>query len=414
MNKRMRQFKEARKDEIPEYSLMIEKKKIKVPKWIRNTVAILIIVSAILYLPPVLFRSEDNNQREMIGTDVTAILQANDYLKNNPEADFDEDGLTNAIEAGLGTNPYRIDTDGDGITDNAEYTFTKTNPTVKNNDVLMEVISEETQKAGKSIHSPIKINNVILWPDNIKSRTYGTVVRTIGGGYRLCNFVGWALFPEGEYAYQIEDGVHKELKRNGDGAVYIKDPYVTIEAYEQPLNLLYEFTLLGYPFYLESPIVGEPLCVLLPDQAPSVARCRKLAVIDLETETSNNTTANIPNIDIVADESRFGRNQILLSDLARVRRCIEEHEVVLTSLFSPLYGESIVLVYGYTAKGNLLVADPRTQEKIGEIKIEERASRLYDEKGQQTQYEWFVFEGLGFSSSNKDRISFFSVPITEQ
>ena len=62
----------------------------------------------------------------------------------------------------------------------------------------------------------------------------------------------------------------------------------------------------------------------------------------------------------------------------------------------------------------MLVADPRTQEKIGEIKIEERASRLYDEKGQQTQYEWFVFEGLGFSSSNKDRISFFSVPITEQ
>ena len=65
------------------------------------------------------------------------------------------------------------------------------------------------------------------------------------------------------------------------------------------------------------------------------------------------------------------------------------------------------MIYGYTADGNLLAADWKTGEPIGEIRIEERASRLYDEDGKFVQYEWFIFDGLGFSSYNKDRISFF-------
>lgn len=412
MNKRMRRFRKEKIEAIPEYSLIVETKgRVKIPKWIRNVAAIIILALAILYLPPILFHSETTSQGTKLKADITAILQANDYLKNNPEADFDEDGLSNIKESELGTDPFRVDTDGDGIIDCAEYTLTKTSPVLKNDDVLIDIIQKQTQEAGKSVNSPIKINNVILWPDNIKPRTYGTAVRTIEGGYRLCNFSGWAQFSGGEYVYQVENGVHRSLKMNHNGAAYIAGPDTYIKVYEQPLELIYELTICGHPFYFNNTVLGDFLCFVLPDQAPAVLRCRKMAAGDLDPQTGADTEADIQDVEITASESRFGRNQILLTDLARVRRCIEENETVLTSLFSPINGEAIVLIYGYTAYGNLLVADPKTKEPLGELKIEVRASRLYNEEGQQIQYEWFVFDGLGFSSFNKDRISFFSVPV---
>ena len=39
----------------------------------------------------------------------------------NPSGDFDSDGLSNALEKSLGTNPCNPDTDGDGMTDGWEY-----------------------------------------------------------------------------------------------------------------------------------------------------------------------------------------------------------------------------------------------------------------------------------------------------
>jgi hypothetical protein len=38
----------------------------------------------------------------------------------SPEADVDQDGLTNAQERDLGTDPYRADTDGDDVNDGDE------------------------------------------------------------------------------------------------------------------------------------------------------------------------------------------------------------------------------------------------------------------------------------------------------
>lgn len=414
MNKRIRCLRKARKEEIPEYSLEFEtKEKPKIPKWIRNTVAITIFTVAVLYLPPIFFHNEETSSdaRASIKTDITAILQANNYLKNNPESDFDKDGLSNDEESRLGTDPFRVDTDGDGIIDYAEYTLTKTSPVLKNDDVLINIIQEQTQKAEKSVNSPIKINDVILWPNDIQSRAYGTIVRAIGGGYRLYNFSGWAQFPEGEYVYQVKNERHYALKVNSNGAAYISGPDTYIEVYEQPLEYIYELTVCGHPVYLNSVVLGDLLCFILPDQAPAILRCSKTATIDFDSNTVTDTEVEIQNVEITFPESRFSRNQILLTDLARIRKCIEENETILTSLYSPINGEAIVLVYGYTACGNLLIADPQTGESLGELKIQERASRLYDERGQQIQYEWFTFEGLGFSSFNKDRISFFSVPI---
>jgi len=48
--------------------------------------------------------------------------------------DHDSDGLTNEQEAALGTNPYKADTDGDGIPDNLEVELYNTDPTKADSD----------------------------------------------------------------------------------------------------------------------------------------------------------------------------------------------------------------------------------------------------------------------------------------
>lgn len=48
--------------------------------------------------------------------------------------DFDKDGLENRLEAELGTNPKKSDTDGDGLSDYEEYCKYRTDPTKKDSD----------------------------------------------------------------------------------------------------------------------------------------------------------------------------------------------------------------------------------------------------------------------------------------
>ncbi len=51
-----------------------------------------------------------------------------------PDADFDGDGLTNGEEKGVGTDPYNIDTDSDGLNDSAEVHIHYTNATNPDTD----------------------------------------------------------------------------------------------------------------------------------------------------------------------------------------------------------------------------------------------------------------------------------------
>lgn len=177
--------------------------------------------------------------------------------------------------------------------------------------------------------------------------------------------------------------------------------------------MLYEFSVCGIRCYFHNPVGGTILSALLPETGPALFSCRKLAAEDVEPDTRRGKETEIRSVEVKPEDSRFGRNHILLEDLARVRDSIEEDTPVLASLFSPERGEAIVEIYGYTADGSLLAAEPSSGEKLGVIAIEERASRLYDQNGEIVQYEWFLFQGLGFESGNQDRISFFSAILEE-
>ncbi|MFN3195041.1 MAG: OmpA family protein [Chlorobiota bacterium] len=59
-------------------------------------------------------------------------LKLSYYLFN--DNDHDSDGLTNEQEAALGTNPYKSDTDGDGIADNLEINLYNSDPKLADSD----------------------------------------------------------------------------------------------------------------------------------------------------------------------------------------------------------------------------------------------------------------------------------------
>lgn len=374
-------------------------------------IVVLCLVAAV-YVPPLFYHTASDNSNVPITPDVSAIKIYQTYLKDHPDADFDKDGLSNAMEAENGTDPWKCDTDWDGVTDYAELYVTETSP-VNASPVLINQIVNKDKTDGTTISTPYKIDDIIFWPDDYSSKAFGSVVRTMWG-YRFCNYKGWVRFPEKIYAYRYHDGIHYELKhRENEDAWYI-DTSDEIRLYNEPLSFVHCFQV---PFlhtvYLKDNGVGQFLTKILPSGG-GIISCYKASVMDTQPSTKDDVTASLRSPLIKKEDgSRFGQNMNTLKDLAWVRKLIEVDQCIAVSLYSANAGESIGIVYGYTKDGNLLVAD-EDLKPVGELKLTEWAMNRMHKDGTISQDSWFEFKGLGFDSSRYgDRISFFASTITD-
>ena len=343
--------------------------------------------------------------------DGSSIKMNTSAVRSRTEEDFDGDGLTNSDEEKHGTNMWDPDTDGDGAYDVYEINISETNPCKYDEAILVDLQTKLDEANGKEVTSPYKIGNVIVWPANYHSRAHGSVVETGYGAYYFCDFSGYAQFPSGTervYAYEVKDRVHTLLPYLEQENAYQVKSGTLVEVYEQPLECVVEFDLFGKPFYAPSNKVTDFLAGVLADRGFVCAI--KKARIDVEPDTAKDTVTEIrkPSYDTNNDD-RFTRNTNLLENLAYVWQMIaDEGACVSVSLYNEKYGEYIFIVYGFDARGNLLVADPATLKPMGTLAVGERAKRVVDASGSIKTRQYFVFRGFGFNSAAGDRISFFA------
>lgn len=386
----------------------VRKKLSKAARGLGTAAAVLAVLLSAIYVPPQFYKQKDDTSYNPLTADAKMIRVAQQYYKEHPDADFDGDGMTNALEDQYGTDPYRVDSDFDGISDYAEVNITKTSPTAKSDNLLDEVRKDD-KKHGYSIGTPYKIDDIILWPDSYSDKARGGVVRTLNG-YRFSFYHGWVKFPEKVYAYAYENGVHKELQHREEEDAWYVDGSYEVRCYPQPLTFANK---LRVPFsgdiFLDDGKFAKTLSNILPDKGGPLT-CQRVAEIDEDPDVSKDVKAPIvyPFVD-KADASRFENNQNTLKDYTYVIKHIDAGYCVSVSMYSSSTGESIGVIYGYTSDGSLLVADPATLKPCGKINVTEFAMRMMGKDGNIGQYTWFEWSGLGFDSLKyNDRISFVS------
>lgn len=378
----------------------------------KNSIGMLIIILTLLlafiYFPGFFMGGEKSGGGTVVTPDSTAIRLSNEALRNSQGEDFDGDGLTNEEETTAGTDPWNVDTDGDGAIDSYEVRQSDTNPLEKN-DLLEDLQTKADRENGKKVGSPYKISNVILWADDYQSKAHGSVVETTTG-YRFCGFTGYAQFSESPdgYVYKVENGVHTLLDYRKTENVWRIDSDMEVEIYDEKLSEVIEFNFFNNPVYAKSNAFLDTIAFILPDNGFITAE--KKMKIDTEPDTREGVSVEIekPIFDS-SDSYRFTMNSNTLNDLQFVRQTLEEDGCcVAVSLFNTEYGEYLAIVYGYTYSGSLLLADMNTMEPIGTLNITEMAKKIINESGEIVSMNYFDFDGFGFNSANGDRISFFA------
>lgn len=364
-----------------------------------------------IYIPPLFHRDSSGAAYIPIISDASALKTAAQYYKDRPDDDFDKDGLTNIREDQYGTNGWRADTDFDGIDDYAELYVTESNPKKAGSELVEQTQLREKER-NESLKTPYKIDGIILWPDDYSSKAYGGVVRT-ANGVRFCHYKGWVKFPQKVYAYAYINGLHKELLyRENAEAWHITDNY-EVRLYDVPLSFSDELIL---PFtdsiYLETGQFTDMLADILPDK-DSFITCRRIADIDTQPDVRQDHVNALrqPHIDRT-DEERLTGNQNTLDDYMFLRDSLDKGQCIAASLFSDTSGESICIIYGYDADGNLLAAN-ESLEPVGKIYIVPTAMRMMNKDGEIGQVSWYEWYGLGFNSyTNNDRINYISSTAT--
>lgn len=409
-NKKKKQ-KSKKESTLPVYDMKgqnITPEKKKRDKRIAILILTLTGIIVFLYFPGMFIKSteQSKNSDAPVQTDTSAIRKTNSALRNNPSEDYDGDGLTNSEETTLGTDPWHIDTDGDGASDYYEAKISNTDPLTPDS-TLLDVQTKNDKAKGKKVGSPYKIGNVILWADDYDSKAYGTVVETTTG-YHFCNFNGYAQFPSGKYVYRVKNGVRSLLSYRKDENAWKVSAGDLVEVYDEPLEEIVEFTFFTKPVYAEANTATELLAKMLPDKGFITAE--KKMKIDVEPDTNKATVTDIvkPVFDS-NDDYRYTVNNNTLNDLQFVRKSIEDDKsCIAVSLYNQEKGEYLAVIYGYTHSGDLLLADMNTLKPIGTLKITESARKMLDENGDIVSVSYFEFNGFGFSSNNGDRISFFA------
>lgn len=400
---------------IPEYGQRGEiiRKELRIPKWLVWTVASVLLAAAVLYVPALPFvrrLAAPSEQARTLTVDASVIRTARDYLQDNPSADFDGDHLLNEQEVQRGTNPYKADTDKDGISDYVELYVYDSNPLSPSND-LVSYVKAVTAEEGKSVGTPFKINDVVLWPDDWNSRAKGGVVKTING-YRFCGFRGWVQFPfDPVYAYQVVNGVHVPLPyREAEKAWRVVDENEVL-LFPRELEEEFEISVLGSKHYYDMEgwqrIPLKVMEFLLPSNSILIsARTATLA-------DRPDTVKPVVELKPVRPSAeypvwRFDRSMNNLSDLAAVYGILDEGRCLLASFYLENEGEALAEVYGYDASGGLLLCDIDTLQPIDTLRITERMSKVMLTQDQVFVSEWFSFTGCGLDSTKKNiQIRFF-------
>lgn len=402
-----RKKKKIKKNSLPVYNINgrnITPSKKQKEKRMLITFLTVACAACFVYLPQVFISSEQ--PEEITIADNTAIRKMNTVLRDYPDDDFDGDGLTNAEETIAGTNPWNVDSDGDGVTDYCELKITNSN-SLKAEAILEDKQKKLDQENDKTEGSPYKIGNVILWADDYASKSYGSVVETTTG-YYFSLFHGYAQFPEkdGEYAYSYKDGVRKLLEKRTEENAWKIEEDGTVELYDKKLKEVSEISIFGYPFYFESNIAWKVLTAILPDKG-FITGIEKTEM-DINPDTREATVADIQKMQFDHEDlKRFTLNSNTLNDLQYVRESIQDNACISASLYNENYGERVVLIYGYDYEGNLLCANISTGNIIGTITINEKSKKIMNKTGDIVSMSYFDFEGFGFDSRNGDRISFF-------
>ena len=379
----------------------VEKKR-KKKGWIIGGV-ITVSILGFLYIPGFFMKEEFNPL--IVQTEIAnSTALRNTVLRDYPNADFDNDGVSNSDEVNVyGTDPWLMDTDGDGASDLYEIKVANTDPTTQN-DLLSQIQKNLDNEKGDHMETPFRNNNVLLWADNYYSKSHGGVIQTTTG-YYFNEFTGYAQFAEKGYAYRYENNIHTLLEYREEEDVWKIAGNYDVEIYTDKLIEYEEISLFGLKFHPRRNFITDVIDFVLPQKGFITAK--RITILDMEAK-SGGVYANVQQIPFDTNDGfRFTRNNISLNDLAYVRSCVESDMCVLVSLYNSSIGEYIGVVYGYDYYGNLLIADKDNLSPVGKIYITEKAVRIINGSGQMESMGCFDFYGLGFSSDNT-KISFFA------
>lgn len=372
-----------------------EKKRSIRMKLLRLIIGIALIISFI-YIPGLFMKNKSSMNEFVVTPDINMLAYGELSVKNNPDADFDNDGIPNLTEEQSNTNPWFYDTDMDGWSDYQEYN-NNTNPRVKDNSFITEFF----KITGVSLKSAYKFNDVVLWAADERSRVYGGVTKCINGGYYFNDFEGYAQFPVNKYAYKYENGKHSLLKKNKNGYWKI-DGNMFVVTSDIAKDTTNQFVLFGNSSYIKSNKFTNFLAKILPDKG--FIAMKTVIKEDIDINLKKEVLAN-KTTEFNSGMERLYKNDIDLEDLALLKKYIDEGYAVPVSLYNSKYGELLALITGYNDNGEFIIANTFNLEEIGTLIIYpiSRNTIVDGQIGMNTYYQW---EGVGFTSLNGDRISF--------